>query len=191
MTLNSPTPSLRPHYQASSLPRVGPPLRLASVLCPLRFFRLGFSLRIEATGSHVPHESLSRARAAFMPVIARAVNRCLPNFIPGQRLEPGFDDVPTLSTRRQRFTHVRLPDSYLTGSSPAFSWNAHHPSHWTRAASGGLGPGPAARSRGADPYLSCSKATFRRPFCRPPVRAVVAHSRPRTARDTPRPAGEA
>ncbi len=36
--------------------------------------------------------------------------------------------------------------------------NAHHPSHWTRAASGGLGPDPAVRSRGAVPHLSCSKA---------------------------------
>ena len=36
--------------------------------------------------------------------------------------------------------------------------NAHHPSHWARAASGGLGPGPAARSRGVVPHLSYSKA---------------------------------
>src|ERR1019366_3629102 len=55
-----------------------------------------FSLRIGAIGSHVPHESLSRARAAFMPVTARAVSRLPPSFVPGQRLEPGFDGVHTL-----------------------------------------------------------------------------------------------
>jgi len=33
----------------------------------------------------------------------------------------------TLSTRHQRFAHARLSEPYLTGSSPAFFRNAHHP----------------------------------------------------------------
>ena len=41
--------------------------------------------------------------------------------IPGQRLPPGFDDVPTLSTRYQRFICIRLHSTYLTKSSFAFS----------------------------------------------------------------------
>ncbi|OLN27152.1 hypothetical protein DSOL_4664 [Desulfosporosinus metallidurans] len=41
--------------------------------------------------------------------------------IPGQRLPPGFDDVPTLSTRYQRFICIRLHSTYLTKSSLAFS----------------------------------------------------------------------
>lgn len=79
------------------------------------------------------------------------------SLIPGQQLEPGFDDVPTLSTRYQRFTRVRLPCAHLTGLSRLFR-NAHYPSHWAGAACGGLDPGPAARVRGACPRLLCSKA---------------------------------
>jgi len=121
------------------------------------------SLGIEARGSHVPHKSLCRAHAALVPVITRAVGRHPPSLVPGQRLEPGFDDVPTLSTRYQRFTHVRLPGTYLTGISRLFRL-AHYPSRWTGAASGGLDPGPAPRIRGTCPHLSCSKATSSRPL---------------------------
>lgn len=117
----------------------------------------GLSLHIEAEGSHVPHKSLDRARAAFMPVTARTENRRPPSLVPGQQLEPGFDDVPTLSTLHRRFTCVRLPEPHLTGC-PAFSGTAHHPGHWAHAAPGGLRPDPVVRSRGAIPHLSCSKA---------------------------------
>jgi len=58
--------------------------------------------------------------AVFMPFAARPVGRLPPSFVPDQQLEPGFGDVPTLSTRPQRFTHVRLTTAYLTGA-PAFS----------------------------------------------------------------------
>ncbi len=81
---------------------------------------LGLFPSHRTAGSHVPHRSLNRTRAAFVPVTARAVDRCPPSFIPDQQLEPGFDDVPTLSTRCQRFTFIRLPDSHLTGLSPPF-----------------------------------------------------------------------
>ena len=69
---NDPAPSLRPHYQASPLLRAGPSLCPASVLCPSQFPLLGVlplatgrpsrpvtGRRIGATGSHVPHQSLS------------------------------------------------------------------------------------------------------------------------------------
>ncbi len=156
-------PSLHPGYRASTLLRARPSLRLASVLGSSRVFRLEFSLGIEAIGSHVPHKSLCRAHAALAPVITRAVSRHPPRLVPGQRLEPGFDDVPTLSTRCQRFTHVRLPGTYLTGLSRLFRL-AHHPSHWTGAASGGLDPEPAPRVRGTCPHLLCSKAASSRPL---------------------------
>jgi len=55
-----------------------------------------------------------------MPVAARPVGRLPPSFVPDQQLESGFGDVPTLSTRHQRFTRVRLTSAYLTGT-PAFS----------------------------------------------------------------------
>jgi len=82
---------------------------------------LDFSLGITATGSHVPRKSLNQDHAAFMPVTTEAVNRWRLDWIPGQRLEPGFGDVPMLSTPHRRFTCVRLLGSYLTSSRPAFS----------------------------------------------------------------------
>ena len=129
-------------------------------------------------GSHVPQKSLRKAHAAFVPDPALAVDRLPQSFIPGQRTEPGFEDIASLSTGHQRFTLVRLPCAHLTGL-PAFSGLAHHPAPWGRAAAGGLGPDPAIRTRGADPHLLCSKAASRRPQG-PPFRAVVAHVRLRT-----------
>ena len=82
---------------------------------------LGPSLGIVTTGSHVLHESQNPAHATFTPVTVKAVSRFRLDFIPGQRLKPGFDDVHTLSTPHQWFTCVRLLGSYLTGSRPAFS----------------------------------------------------------------------
>src|SRR5512146_1983906 len=94
---NHSTPSLRPHYGASTLLRVDPPLCHASGPLSSWVFHLGISLGIVTTGSHVPRESLNRARATFTPVTIKAVSRSRLDRIPGQRLEPGFDDVPTLS----------------------------------------------------------------------------------------------
>jgi hypothetical protein len=93
--LESRAPLLGPHYQASSLLRARPPLRLALVRSSSRVRRLDFSLHIEAPGSHVPHKSLRWAHAAFMPVTTRAVSRHRSHSVPGQQLEPGFGDVPT------------------------------------------------------------------------------------------------
>src|SRR5439155_11040742 len=47
--------------------------------------------------------------------------RIAPALIPGQRLDPGFGVVPTLSTRHQGFPCGRLSDPYLTRSRRAFS----------------------------------------------------------------------
>ena len=69
------TPSLHPHYGTSPLLRVVPPLCPASVLSPLWVLHLGFSLNIETTVSHVPHESLVQVHATFMPDATQAVSR--------------------------------------------------------------------------------------------------------------------
>ena len=66
--LNNATPSLQPHYRAfvtttgcsAPVPRIGT-LILAGASC------LDVSLRIGATGSHVPRKSLPQSHAAFMP----------------------------------------------------------------------------------------------------------------------------
>src|SRR5262249_51205618 len=47
--------------------------------------------------------------------------RMSPALLPGQRLLPGFDVVPTLSTLHQGFTCVRLSEAHLTRSRRAFS----------------------------------------------------------------------
>ena len=124
------------------------------------------------------HTEASRwSHAVFMPVAARPVSRHPPSFLPDQQLEPGFGDVPTLSTLHQRFTCVRLTSAHLTGSSRLFR-NAHHPGRWTSAACGGLDPGPATRVRGAIPHLLCSKVlrVSSATASVPPLRTVVAHS---------------
>ena len=125
------------------------------------------------------HTEASRwSHAVFMPVAARPVSRHPPSFLPDQQLEPGFGDVPTLSTLHQRFTCVRLTSAHLTGSSRLFR-NAHHPGRWTSAACGGLDPGPATRVRGAIPHLLCSKVlrVSSATASVPPLRTVVAHHR--------------
>ena len=82
----------------------------------------GFSLGIETTGSHVPHESLGQDHAAFIPDAAQAASRSPPELIPGGRNNPGFDvGQIIISIRHQRFTLVRLPEPHLTRSRRAFS----------------------------------------------------------------------
>src|SRR4051812_30776194 len=105
----------------STLLRAHPPLCLASVLWLSWVFHLSFSLSIEATGSQVPCPSQDRTRATLMPDAALAVSGSPPALIPEQRLLPGFDVVPTLSTLRRWFTRVRLSDPHLTQSRRAFS----------------------------------------------------------------------
>lgn len=82
--LNNATPSLQPHYRTFNtttgcsvpVPRIGN-LTLTGTSC------LGFSLNIGATGSRVPHESLIRRHAAFMPDAIWAVIRSPPRLVPG------------------------------------------------------------------------------------------------------------
>jgi len=113
----------------------------------------GFILTLPTFHTRASHWS----HAVFMPVATQTVGRHPLSSIPGQQLEPGFDDIPTLSTRQQRFTHVRLTSTHLTDLVRLFR-NAHHPSHCAGAACGGLNPDPATRVRGAHPHLLCSKA---------------------------------
>ena len=84
-----------------------------------------------------------------------------PELVPVFHPWTGFDDIWSFSTRRQRFTCVRLLSTYLTSYSRCVRL-AHHPDHWARAAAGGLDPGPAPRVRGAAPHLVWSKAASSR-----------------------------
>jgi hypothetical protein len=86
-----PTPLLQLHYEPSSLLRVGPPQCSASVRSPRGFGRLGFSLRIRATGScssTQPPASASRHLYAGRHPLSRQAPRGL---VPGEFPAPGFD----------------------------------------------------------------------------------------------------
>jgi hypothetical protein len=106
---------LHPHYQASSLLLTRPSLGLASVLGSSWVHHLEVSLGIKAQVPTFRTKAMYRSHAAFTPVAARTVDRHPPSFIPGQQLEPGFDDIPTLSTHHRRFIRVRLTSTHLTG----------------------------------------------------------------------------
>src|ERR1700716_4566250 len=80
--------------------------------------------RAGATGSHVPCRCLTRVRHLYAG--HHLANQQAPaRLIPGQQLDPGFDDVASLSTFHQWFTHVRLHGSRPTHLVRLFR-NAHH-----------------------------------------------------------------
>lgn len=121
ITPDDAAPSVRSHYRtflptmsdSVPVPRIGT-LALAGAA------RLRVSLCIGATGSYVPHPRLNQGHAAFMPDASGAVHRSPSTCFAGQSLDPGFDVAFGLSTRHQRFTCVRLLDSYLTEYVPPF-----------------------------------------------------------------------
>jgi hypothetical protein len=138
---DDPPPSLHPHYRASQLPRGGPPLCRASVLSPSRFRPLGDlpSTTGRRLDSHWPAASTRRQVPTFN---TRAPTKLAPpprrtppdqstghpsGSIPELRLCPGLDVIFPVSTRHQRFTHVRLLGRYLTRSKARRSRNAQHP----------------------------------------------------------------
>src|ERR1700748_1014864 len=114
---NNATPSLQPHYRtlvpttgcSAPVPRIGTLILIGSAY-------LDFSLCIGATGSRVPHRSLVRSHAAFMPDAIWAAIRPTPRLVPDYRIPPGFGIVLHFSTRHQRFACARLSKPYLTGS---------------------------------------------------------------------------
>ena len=77
-------PSLQLHYRAfititgcsAPVPRIGTPIVAGAS-------RLDRSLRIGATGSHVPCKSPVQSHAAFMPDAVWAVIRTPPRLVPG------------------------------------------------------------------------------------------------------------
>src|SRR5467141_3803978 len=122
-----PTPSLQPHYEPSSLLRVGPPQCSASVRSPRGFGRLGFSLNIRATGSC---SSAQQPASASRPLYAgrRPLGHQAPRgLVPGGLYARGFDDTYFLNDASSKgslsFVSRMLT---CTGLYPRFSSNAHH-----------------------------------------------------------------
>ena len=159
MRPHDPTPSLQPHYEPSSLLRVGPPQCSASVRSPRGFRRLSFSLRIRATGSC---SSAQQPASASRPLYAgrRPHSHQAPRgLVPG---EPTLLVSTTLRYLTTRLRRVHFRSSL--GCSPArvfsrFSSNAHHHGSLPQRLGGGLRPAPESRSRGAYPHLSRSLFT--------------------------------
>jgi hypothetical protein len=114
-------PSLQPHYRtfltptrdSAPVPRIG---TLALVGCPLERLPCHRGDRFPRS-THEP-EARSRRLHAGRHLGRKQVS---PRRIPGERLPPGFDVVPPLSTPHRRFACARLLDSHLTASRSAFS----------------------------------------------------------------------
>ncbi len=164
-----PIPSLQPHYQPSSLLRIGPSQYSASVLSPRGFCHLGFSLAIGATGSR---SSTQKLRISFTPPIRRPPLAQVIRFPASlsQEMETPLvlKTMLWITTRHRRFTFVRLSDPYLLEVPPRrFDPNAHHRRLLTAAAWGGLEPAPESRLRGAFPHLPYSFYTVWRLLLNP------------------------
>src|SRR2546425_3155 len=122
-----PTPSLQLHYEPSSLVRVGPPQCSASVRSPRGFGRLGFSLRIRATGSC---SSAQQPASASRPLYAgrRPHSHQAPRgLVPGGLYAPGFDDTCFLNDASSKGS-LSFVSRMLTCTSffSRFYSNAHH-----------------------------------------------------------------
>jgi hypothetical protein len=122
-----PSPSLQPHYEPSSLLRVGPPQCSASVRSPRGCGHLGFSLNIRATGSC---SSAQQPASASRPLYAgrHPLRHQAPRgLVPGGLYAPGFDDTYLLNDASSKgslsFVSRMLT---CTGLFPRFSSNAHH-----------------------------------------------------------------
>jgi hypothetical protein len=143
---------------------------------PRRFCDLGSSLappgdgRSGATGSHVPHGSLSRARAAFMPDTAWAVDRFLPGSSRGAAspsVSMSSSAFDTSSAVRSRSPSRLAPDALAarlfpaTLSTPALD---RRTSRWfaassCKAAAEGPPPSPVQHcSVGSISYIASSLA---------------------------------
>ena len=84
--------------------------------CPCGFSHLDVSRGIGTTGSHVPYESLMRARAVLTPHTARSEIRSSFALVPGEWEAPVSASPNPLSTLQQRFPCARLPASCLPRS---------------------------------------------------------------------------
>ena len=102
--------------ETSSLLRVAPPLCFASVLSFLWDLHLNFSLTIEATGSHVPHKSLTQIHAIFTPEAAQAVSRFPLNLSWTHSRNPVLTSSIIFRRLIEWFAYARLSESYLPRS---------------------------------------------------------------------------
>ena len=116
-----------PRYYGAARPCASRRYSVSRSFCCLRFSLLaaaGFPTRPRqyrgrrfARSTQEPEPS-SRRLCAGRRLGSKQVS---PRLLPEQQSDSGFDVVHTVSTPRQRFTHVRLLDPHLTPSRGAFS----------------------------------------------------------------------
>src|SRR5437870_4516358 len=138
----------------------------ASVLCPLRVCRLGFSLWRPVSQSWLPlfavaRRSFARSTLAPEPGSRRLYAGCRlgsrqapPRLVPRPKASSVSTSLVRLSTRHQRFTLVRLLRFSPDALSGRLFRNAHHPGRWAGAACGGLEPPPAQATPGGRPPIT-------------------------------------
>jgi len=122
-----PIPLLQPHYEPSSLLRIGPPQCSASVLSPHGFRRLCFSLNIRALVPAVPCKSLHPIHALSTPVAVCPVIRH-PTDSSQRRPTPPVSTTFEYLTTRLRRVHFRSSLGCVPAQGIAlyFGSNAHH-----------------------------------------------------------------
>jgi hypothetical protein len=114
-------PFAPPELLGLPLLRTRPSLCHASVLCLWRGRHLRGLPWHRSTGSHVPHKSLSSGSRRLDTGCRPASRQASAGLGPKGRSRLWFrQHLEWLSIRHRRFTHVRLPDTHLTGSHPPF-----------------------------------------------------------------------
>src|ERR1019366_5864044 len=122
-TLDGPAPSLHPHYRgfitttnrSASTPRVGTQhLAVSAAWCSSSYHPKPCGRRYQGLPSHVPCNSRRPGSRRLNAGHHLASKRVTARLIPGPSRCPSFDVIYGISTLRQRFTCVRLPDPYLT-----------------------------------------------------------------------------
>ena len=171
---DSPPPSLHSHYSCFlTTTRWSVPDRNLGISVS-RFCRLYVFPYHLRSGSHVPHESLNQARAAYLPVTVQPVNRLPLDSVPGCQIGLVSMTVECLSTEHPRFTSVRLPGSHLTSHARRFP---------DRSPPGNLSPSGAGQfegwscnppPEGLPPSFMQQSCCIRSTFL-PPAYAVMAH----------------
>ena len=163
---DDPPPSLHPHYQASQLPRGGPPLCPAPVLSPSQNLLLGVlpctarpQAHAGATGRPAPSgRQVPTFRAGPRPELAPPSCRTPPGQSAGSpQAHPEIRPQPRFRRQSEAFdtssaVHLRSPsrvppDALIGAPFPQRS----PPRLLTDAACGGLQPPPAGRLRRATP----------------------------------------
>ena len=167
---------------SSSLLRVAPSLCLASIRWSLGFLPW---TSLFTSRRQVPTFRTTAWVRVTPPLCRMSPRRAAdsPWTGPGPTTRPGFDIVPTLSTRSRWFTNVRLSNPHLTRSCRAVSLDAHHPGSLPEQLTvvWSLPCRPTPRGH---PSSLVQQGCFKLAALtwRSPLRAVVAHGHQRNAR---------